>query len=107
MEKILLKTYETQPGDFESLLLTKGFGPKSMRSLVLISELIYKKEPSYKDPITYSFAHGGKDGIPYPVNRQLYDRNIDFLKEIVNTSKIELSEKGKIFKRLAVFGKNY
>jgi len=103
MEKILLRTYESQPGDFESLLLTKGFGPKSMRSLVLISELIYKKEPSYKDPITYSFAHGGKDGIPYPVDRKLYDVNIDFLRELVNAAKIEESERNRAFKRLSAF----
>jgi hypothetical protein len=103
LEKILLTTYENQPVDFSSLLLTKGFGPKSMRSLVMISELIYNKKPSYNDPITYSFAHGGKDGIPYPVDRQLYDSNIAFLKELVNSSKIEYSEKANIFKSLAKF----
>jgi hypothetical protein len=103
LEKVLLTTYEKQPVDFSSLLLTKGFGPKAMRSLVLISELIYNKEPSFKDPITYSYAHGGKDGIPYPVNRKLYDENINFLQELVNSSKIEESEKGKMFKSLSNF----
>ncbi|MCX8093982.1 MAG: DUF763 domain-containing protein [Candidatus Goldbacteria bacterium] len=105
-EKILLTTYNKQPGNFENLLLTQGFGPKAMRALVLLSEIIYKKEPSYKDPVTYSFAHGGKDGIPYPVNRKLYDANIEFLKEILNSTKIEESEKAKAFKRLSVFESN-
>ncbi len=102
-EKILLKTYTRQPGDFENLLLIQGFGPKAMRALVLLSEIIYKKQPSYKDPVSYSFAHGGKDGIPYPVNRKLYDANIEFLKGILNSSKIEESEKTKAFKRLSDF----
>jgi len=106
IEKILLKTYEKQPDNFENLLLISGFGPKAMRSLVLLSEIIYKKEPSYKDPITYSFAHGGKDGIPYPVDRKLYDSNIEFLKEVLNTSDIENSEKIKAFKRLSNFDFN-
>ncbi len=103
LEKILLSTYESQPENFENLLLIKGFGPKAMRALVLLSEIIYKKQPSYKDPVTYSFAHGGKDGIPYPVDRKLYDANIEFLKEILNSSKIEESEKAKAFKRLSNF----
>ncbi len=104
IKKIFLTTYEKNSKTFEDLLLIKGFGPKAMRSLVLLSEIIYKKQPSYKDPITYSFAHGGKDGIPYPVNKNLYDKNIDFLKEIVNSTKIENSEKAKMFKRLSNFG---
>lgn len=103
MEKVLLSTYETQAKDFESLLLVKGFGPKAMRSLVMIAELIYNKEPSYKDPAAYSFAHGGKDGIPYPVNRKLYDENITFMKEIAHKSGVEISEKEKAFKRLSAF----
>ncbi|MBP7792473.1 MAG: DUF763 domain-containing protein [Candidatus Goldbacteria bacterium] len=103
IEKVLLSTYENQPDNFENLLLTRGFGPKAMRSLVLLSEIIYGKEPSYKDPITYSFAHGGKDGIPYPVDRKLYDANVEFLKEILNSSKIEETEKSRAFKRLSNF----
>jgi len=103
LEKVLLSTYESQPENFENLLLIKGFGPKAMRALVLLSEIIYKKQPSYKDPVTYSFAHGGKDGIPYPVDRKLYDSNIEFLKDILNSSKIEESEKSKAFKRLSNF----
>lgn len=103
LEKILLATYETQPADFSSLLLTKGFGPKSMRSLVMISELIYNKKPSYNDPITYSYAHGGKDGIPYPVDRKLYDANINFLRELVNSTKVDNSEKADMFRNLAKF----
>jgi hypothetical protein len=103
LQKVLLSTYEKQAKDFESLLLTKGFGPKAMRSLVMISELIYNKTPSYNDPVAYSFAHGGKDGIPYPVNRQLYDENINFLREMLNSSKAQESEKSKAFKRIGQF----
>ncbi len=103
LKKILLKTYENNPERFENLLLISGFGPKAMRSLVLLSELIYNKSPSYNDPVTYSFAHGGKDGIPYPVNKELYDKNIEFLKELLNSAKIDSSEKIQAFKRLSKF----
>jgi hypothetical protein len=100
---ILIKTYEAQPPDFESLLSMKGVGPKTLRSLALLSELIYGASPSFKDPVRYSYAHGGKDGHPYPVNREVYDNSIEFLKEIVNESKIAESDKKKAFKQLSVF----
>jgi len=101
--KVLVSTYEKQAKDFADMLLVKGFGPKAMRSLVMISELVYNKEPSYNDPITYSYAHGGKDGIPYPVNRKLYDANIEFLRELTGKARIENSEKTNAFKRLSRF----
>ena len=69
LKKIILRTYEAQPQNFEKLLGLPGVGPKTMRALSLISELIYGIAPSYRDPARYSFAHGGKDGIPYPVDR--------------------------------------
>ncbi len=78
-------------------------GPKTLRSLCLLSELIYGAGPSFKDPARYSYAHGGKDGHPYPVNREVYDRSIEFLKEIVNESRIGPSDKNRAFKQLNVF----
>ncbi|MHA1835759.1 MAG: DUF763 domain-containing protein, partial [Candidatus Odinarchaeia archaeon] len=64
----LEQAYELQPSNYEELLLIKGFGPGLIRALALISELIWSKPPSWRDPIKFSFAHGGKDGVPYPVN---------------------------------------
>jgi uncharacterized protein len=100
---IFVKTYESQPQNYEELLSLKGVGPKSLRALALLSEVIYGAAPSFKDPVRYSYAHGGKDGHPYPVARDVYDHSIEFLKEVVNKSKIEASDKQRAFKQLAAF----
>ena len=68
LEKILLKTYERAPEDFETLLGMEGVGPKTLRALALVSELIHGTPASMRDPARFSFAHGGKDGIPFPVD---------------------------------------
>ncbi len=103
LHKILLKTYEREPKGFEEVLGTPGVGPKAIRALSLIAELIYGEQPSFRDPARFSFAHGGKDGHPYPVDRETYDRSIDFLKERLWGTKINHSEKIKAMKRLNAF----
>ncbi len=70
VEKILLNAKEKEPGNFESLLAQTSVGPATLRALALVSEIIYGAKPSYKDPVRYSFAHGGKDGYPYPVDQE-------------------------------------
>lgn len=99
--KIFLQTYERQPNSFESLLEIKGVGAKTLRALALTSELIYGTSISFKDPARFSFAHGGKDKTPYPVNRRLYDRTIDIFKKAVEKAKIGRSEKILALRRLA------
>lgn len=103
LKKILLSTYEEQPVNFEKLLGIKGVGPKTVRALALIAELLYGAKPSFRDPARFSFAHGGKDGIPYPVDRKLYDESIEYLRKCVGKGRIDLSEKEKALKRLARF----
>lgn len=103
--RIFLKTYERQPDDFESLLGMQGVGPKTIRALSLISELVYGVKPSFRDPARFSFAHGGKDGHPYPVDREQYDKSIDFLRQTVSRSKVPVTDKTAAMKRLAVFTK--
>jgi len=68
--------------------------------LSLISELVYGVAPSYRDPARYSFAHGGKDGIPYPVDRQTYDQSIELLSEAISRTKLGIREKDEALKRL-------
>ncbi len=102
LEKILWKLCDEQPESYEKLLSTEGVGPKTIRALALVSEVIYGAKPSYEDPARYSFAHGGKDATPYPVDRKTYDVTIDTMKKYVEKTKIPLSEKSKIQKRLAV-----
>lgn len=100
LEKIFLKTYEKQPKSFEVLLGLRGVGAKTIRALSLISELVYGSPVSTRDPARFSFAHGGKDGIPYPVDRQTYIKSIEFLKEAINKAKIGYCEKLHILKKL-------
>ncbi len=101
LERILQRvTYET-PQDFESLLSIKGVGGKTIRALSLVSEIIYGAEPSYQDPARYSFAHGGKDATPYPIDRQTYDQTIAVLQHAVRRSKIDPLEKDKALRRIS------
>ena len=102
--RILVSVYERQPEDFERLLGLRGVGARTIRALSLIAELIYGVAPSYRDPARYSFAHGGKDGIPYPVDRETYDKSITFLRDVINRSRIGLQEKNGALRRLARFG---
>jgi hypothetical protein len=103
LAKVLLKTYEAAPRDFEALLSIEGVGPKTLRALALTSELIYGTRASLQDPARYSFAHGGKDGTPFPVDRATYDRTIDVMHRVLNGANIERAEKVKAFRRLAAF----
>jgi len=100
LSRIILSTYERQPKDFEQLLGLQGVGPKTIRALSLISELVYGVAPSYRDPARYSFAHGGKDGIPYPVDRETYDQSIELLRKAINRAKLGIKERNEAVGRL-------
>ncbi len=100
LKKVLLSTYERAPKDFETLLETKGLGPKSLRALALLAELLYDAPASRRDPARYAFAHGGKDGHPFPVDRQVYDQSIVYLEELLARARLGLTDKEKAFKRL-------
>lgn len=100
LEKILAKVTENKPENYESLLGIKGVGGKTLRALSLVSEVIYGAKPSYLDPARYSFAHGGKDATPYPVDRSTYDQTIQIIGAAVKKAKINPVEKDKALKRL-------
>ena len=100
LEKILQLVCDMQPENYEKLLAIQGVGPKTIRALALVGEVIYGAEPSYEDPARYSFAHGGKDATPYPVDRETYDKIIAVLKEAIRRSRISPYEKDRMFKRL-------
>lgn len=101
--EVLRKAYELQPADYEELIALKGIGPKRIRALALVSEIVYGAEPSWKDPARFSFAHGGKDGFPYPVDRKTYDHTINTLREAVDAARIDQKEKLYAIKRLREF----
>jgi len=98
--KVLKKAYEFQPRNYEELLGIKGVGPATIRGLALISELIYGEPPSWKDPVKYSFAYGGKDGVPYPVDRKAMDKSIQILETAIQNAKIGDKEKLRSLQRL-------
>jgi hypothetical protein len=101
LRRIWLKSYERQPQDFQQLLEVRGVGPTAIRALALIADLVYGVKASVRDPAKFSFAHGGKDGYPYPVDRETYDRSIEMLRQAVNRARIGDREKLDALRRLA------
>jgi hypothetical protein len=101
LEKILLKVCERKPENYEKLLSLEGVGPKTMRALALVSEVIYGAPASHEDPARYSFAHGGKDATPYPVDLKTYDSTIQFFTRVVQKMKISYSQRSAIMKRIS------
>jgi hypothetical protein len=104
LEKILLKTYERAPENFETLLGMEGVGARTLRALALVSEVIYGTPASTRDPARFSFAHGGKDGTPFPVDTGTYDKTVEILRAAVNRAGIDRSERVAALKRLVKFG---
>jgi len=86
---------------FEDVLKIRGIGPKMLRALALVSELLYGAKPSFEDPARYTFAHGGKDGHPYPVQRDIYDATIETLKKAIEKAKVGQRDKIEAIKRLS------
>lgn len=103
IKNTFVKTYERQPATFEHLLGIEGVGPKTIRALSLVGQLLYGAEPSFRDPARFSFAHGGKDGIPYPVDRKGYDTTVAVLEKAVAHAKVGHTEKLQAMRRLAGF----
>jgi hypothetical protein len=103
LKKTLLRTYEQAPKHFEALLGTEGVGPKTLRALSLVGELIYGTPTSTRDPARFAFAHGGKDGTPYPVDRPTYEKTIEVLHDALARPAPERAERVDALKRLARF----
>jgi hypothetical protein len=99
----LSRAYEFQPRYYEELLSVKGVGPATVRGLALVAELVYGEAPSWEDPVKFSFAFGGKDGVPYPVDREAMDESIEILKQSVQEAKIGDKEKLRSLQRLRRF----
>ena len=97
---VLATAYNNQPQDFESLLLTPGLGPRTLQSLALVSEVIYGTPSRFTDPARFSFAHGGKDGHPFPVPLKIYDESIRILRDSIEKSKLGYKDKSDCIRRL-------
>lgn len=97
---VLTTAYESDSEDFESLLLTPGLGPRTLQSLTLVSEVINGTPSRFSDPARFSFAHGGKDGHPFPVPVKVYDESIRILGQAIEKSKLGYREKSECINRL-------
>jgi hypothetical protein len=97
---ILWLAHENQVTNFEELLLLQGVGPRTIQSLTLVSEVIHGTPSRFKDPARFSFAHGGKDGHPFPVPLKVYDETISTLQHAVERSKIGITEKADAIRKL-------
>ena len=99
---VLWLAHDKQPENFEELLLLQGIGPRTLQSLALVSEVIHGTPSRFKDPARFAFAHGGKDGHPFPVPVKVYDETISILQTAVHKAKIGESDKQEAIKKLTV-----
>jgi len=98
---ILAVAYQKENLDIASLLLLEGLGPRTLQSLVLVSEVIHGTPSRFQDPARFSFAHGGKDGHPFPVPIKVYDEAIQTLEHAIQRAKMGHSEKNEAIKNLS------
>ncbi len=94
------QVFDAQPANFEELLAIQGMGASTIRGLALLSEIVYGEAPSWQDPVRMAYAFGGKDGVPYPVDRRAYDEAIAFLEGAIDRAKVGRPEKLHAFRRL-------
>jgi uncharacterized protein len=99
---VLMLAQSEEVTSFEATLLLNGLGPRTLQSLTLVSEVIYGTPSRFTDPARFSFAHGGKDGHPFPVPVKVYDETIDTLRSAIDKAKIGQSDKQHAIQNLTV-----
>jgi uncharacterized protein len=97
---VLAVAHEQDLREFASLLLVKGLGPRTLQSLALIAEVVHGAPSRFSDPARFSFAHGGKDGHPFPVPLKTYDESLAVLRRSLNAARLGCMEKLEGFRRL-------
>ncbi len=97
---VLAVAHEKENLGMEELLLLEGVGPRTLQSLVLVSEVIHGTPSRFTDPARFSFAHGGKDGYPFPVPTNVYDDAIATLDKAIALAKLGHNEKNEAIKGL-------
>ncbi|SVC73902.1 uncharacterized protein METZ01_LOCUS326756, partial [marine metagenome] len=97
---VLQMAYNSEINNFEDLLMLKGVGPRTLKALALTSEVIHGDASRFEDPSRFSFAVGGKDGRPHPVDTESYDETIEMLQDSVEKAKLGYKDKSKALKRL-------
>ena len=99
--RLLQQLNEMQPGSYEEMMMTKGVGRKTLKSLAMLSTLIYESDVYTRNPVLYSFNVGGKDGTPYRIDRAHYDSVVGEMAGIVKRIKIDKREESNALKRLS------
>jgi hypothetical protein len=102
----LALAHDQDLGNFESLLLLQGVGPRTIQSLALVSEVIYGAPSRFQDPARFSFAHGGKDGHPFPVPIKVYDETIQILRGSIEKAKLGHTDKQESIKNLGIMAQS-
>jgi hypothetical protein len=102
---VLAVAYDTPLHDFAELLLLEQLGPRTLQSLALIAEVVHGAPTRFSDPARYSFAHGGKDGHPFPVPLQTYDASLDVLRASLDRAAVGDTAKLEGFRRLERFAR--
>lgn len=97
---VLVTAYESPKKTFEDFVLTEGLGPRTLQSLTLISEIVHGTPSRFQDPARFSFAHGGKDGHPFPVPLKVYDESVRVLHDTIEKAKLGYNDKSDCLKRL-------
>jgi hypothetical protein len=100
---LVKQIHDIQPTNYESFLSIKGVGPSTVRAISLIAELIFGCKASWDDPIRFTFAFGGKDGVPHPIDRKSYDQSISYLQSAIDGAEITSDERAGTLKRLAQY----
>jgi hypothetical protein len=100
---VLALAHERELTDFASLLLVEKLGPRTLQSLALVAEVVHGAPSRFTDPARFSFAHGGKDGHPFPVPLKTYDESISVLRRAVETARVGDTERLDGLRRLDSF----
>jgi uncharacterized protein len=101
--KLFRKTYDIQPQNYEDIISIPGIGPASVRALSLIDKIIFGTKASWQDPVKFNFAHGSKNGVPYPVSRKTYDKSISYLYSAIEGAELQREERIEALKKLAEY----
>jgi uncharacterized protein len=97
---VLAVAHERELSDFASLLLLEKLGPRTLQSLALVAEVVHGAPTRFSDPARFSFAHGGKDGHPFPVPLKTYDETISFMRRSLDSAKLGHTDKVDGMRRL-------
>ena len=97
---VLAVAHQQELRDFASLLLVEGLGPRTLQSLALIAEVVHGAPSRFSDPARFSFAHGGKDGHPFPVPLKTYDESLSILRRSLDAARLGDTERVEGFRRL-------